>query len=227
MAPSPSGNDADRFAAERRELVREIEAEVTATADWTGCARLDRRVIEAIAQVPRHEFVPRSETNISYINNALPIGHGQTISQPYIVALMTDLLEIGPDSTVLEIGTGSGYQAAVLSRLVGQLYSIEVVPELAASAAERLQRLGYANVSVKAGDGAAGWPEHEPFDSIIVTACAAGVPSALIEQLAVGGRLVLPVGGSDRSQMLTVVTKQADGSTTDRAVLPVAFVPLV
>jgi protein-L-isoaspartate(D-aspartate) O-methyltransferase len=226
MARSLSGKDADRYAEERRVLVREIEAEVAETANWTNRDRLDRRVVEAIAAVPRHEFVPRGERNYAYLNNALPIGHGQTISQPYVVALMTDLLAVGPESTVLEIGTGSGYQAAVLSRLVRQVWSIEVVPELAAGAAEALKRLGYDNVTVRQGDGAAGWPEHAPFDGIIVTAQAADVPPALVEQLAPHGRLVIPLGGSG-TQMLSVVTRNPDGTVAREAILPVAFVPLV
>jgi protein-L-isoaspartate(D-aspartate) O-methyltransferase len=225
MAPSPSG-DGDPHVAERRNLVREIEAEVAATADWTGRDRLAPRVLDAMRTVPRHEFVPRAEREIAYINNALPIGHGQTISQPYIVALMTDLLDAGPDSVILEVGTGSGYQAAVLSGLVRHVWSIEVVPELAASAAERLRRLGYDNVTVRDGDGAAGWPEHAPYDGIIVTAQAMTIPPALVEQLVPNGRLVIPVGGAG-GQMLTVVTKRPDGDTDQRAVLPVAFVPLV
>jgi protein-L-isoaspartate(D-aspartate) O-methyltransferase len=226
MARSLSGKDADRYAEERRVLVREIEAEVAETANWTNRDRLDRRVVEAIAAVPRHEFVPRGERNYAYLNNALPIGYGQTISQPYVVALMTDLLAVGPESTVLEIGTGSGYQAAVLSRLVRQVWSIEVVPELAAGAAEALKRLGYDNVTVRQGDGAAGWPEHAPFDGIIVTAQAADVPPALVEQLAPHGRLVSPLGGSG-TQMLSVVTRNPDGTVAREAILPVAFVPLV
>lgn len=227
MAHSRSGERQNPFSEARRDLVREIEAEVASTADWTGRDRLDRRVVDAILTVPRHEFVPKAERTIAYINNALPIGHGQTISQPYIVALMTDLLDAGPDSRILEVGTGSGYQAAVLSGLVQHVWSIEVVPELAASAAEKLARLGYLNVTVRQGDGAAGWPEHAPFDGIIVTACSAKVPPALIEQLAEGGRMVIPLGSTGRTQMLTVVTKKPDGTADEKAVLPVAFVPLV
>jgi protein-L-isoaspartate(D-aspartate) O-methyltransferase len=180
----------------------------------------------AMASVPRHEFVPPGEEAYAYINNALPIGHGQTISQPYIVALMTDLLDAQPDHSVLEIGTGSGYQAAILSQLVRQVYSIEVIPELAAEARERLRRLGYSNVDVKAGDGNAGWPEHAPFDGIIVTAAAAKIPAALLAQLRNGGRLVMPVGRSG-SQELVLIEKSAAGAVAERGILPVAFVPLV
>ena len=209
-----------------RTMLEEIAAEAAATADDTGRARFDARVMAAMADVPRHAFVPPSEASRAYVNNALPIGHGQTISQPYIVALMTDLLEPRPDHVVLEIGTGSGYQAAVLSRLVQQVYSIEVIPELAAEADERLRRLGYRNVSVKAGDGNAGWPEHAPYDGIIVTAVAAQVPQTLLTQLRNGGRMVVPVGES-HSQELMLVKKSAEGAISERSILPVAFVPLV
>ncbi|MEK9661135.1 MAG: protein-L-isoaspartate(D-aspartate) O-methyltransferase [Alphaproteobacteria bacterium] len=217
--------DAPTYAAARDGLMREIADEVAATAGWTGRAHLAPCVIEAMMRVPRHEFVPPDERAFAYANRPLPIGQGQTISQPYIVALMTDLLEVGAGDTVLEIGTGSGYQAAVLSELVRHVWSIETVPELAASAAERLARLGCDNVTVRQGDGALGWPEQAPFDGIIVTAQCNDVPPALVEQLAPDGRLVLPLGGAGR-QMLTVVTKTPDGGTDRQAVLPVAFVPL-
>lgn len=176
--------------------------------------------------VPRHLFVPEELRAHAYDDSPLPIGEGQTISQPYIVALMTDLLDPQPGHSVLEIGTGSGYQAAILSQLVRQVYSIEVIPELAAEASERLQRLGYRNVSVKAGDGNAGWPEHAPYDGIIVTAAAAKVPAALLAQLRNGGRMVIPVGESG-SQELVLIEKSASGAIAERSILPVAFVPLV
>lgn len=222
MSTSPGDQRWDR---ERRELLEQIDAEFAATRDYTGRARLDPRIRSAMADVPRHLFVPPAEEALAYVNHALAIGYGQTISQPYIVALMTDLLRTHPDHIVLEVGTGSGYQAAVLSSLVHQLYSIEVVEELAISAAKRLGRLGYNNVVVRAGDGAAGWPEHAPYDGIIVTAAAHAVPLALVEQLKAGGRLVIPVGGSD-GQDLRVLEKQPDGSVRYQSVLPVAFVPL-
>jgi protein-L-isoaspartate(D-aspartate) O-methyltransferase len=209
-------------------LLAEIAAEAKATADYTGRAAFDARVMTALARVPRHEFVPVAEERHAYLNNALPLGHGQTISQPYVVALMTDLLDPRPDHSVLEIGTGSGYQAAVLAELVRQVYSIEVIPELAAEAEERLHRLGYRNVTVKAGDGNAGWPEHAPYDGIIVTAAAATVPPALLVQVRNGGRLVIPV--DDRvggNQQLILIEKSAAGATSERRILPVAFVPLV
>jgi protein-L-isoaspartate(D-aspartate) O-methyltransferase len=207
-------------------MIEEIAAEAAATAEYTGRSAFGGRVMAAMASVPRHEFVPPGEEAYAYINNALPIGHGQTISQPYIVALMTDLLDAQPDHSVLEIGTGSGYQAAILSQLVRQVYSIEVIPELAAEARERLRRLGYSNVDVKAGDGNAGWPEHAPFDGIIVTAAAAKIPAALLAQLRNGGRLVMPVGRSG-SQELVLIEKSAAGAVAERGILPVAFVPLV
>lgn len=210
---------------ERRELLEQIDADFAATADYTGKFKLDPRIRQSMGEVPRHLFVPSAEQSLAYVDHALPIGCGQTISQPYIVALMTDLLETRPDQIVLEVGTGSGYQAAVLSSLVRQLYSVEVIEELATSAAERLERLGYGNVEVRAGDGALGWPEHAPYDGIIVTAAAHKIPPALIEQLKPGGRLVIPVGDS-YGQDLRLIQKQADGSVKSRSVIPVAFVPL-
>lgn len=210
----------------RQALIREIAAEAAATADYTGRAAFDPRVMTAMAVVPRHEFVPPGEQAYAYVNNALPIGCGQTISQPYIVALMTDLLDPRPDHVVLEIGTGSGYQAAVLSTLVRQVYSIEVVQELAARAQETLLRLGYRNVAVRADDGNRGWPEHAPYDGIIVTAAAAQIPAALLGQLGNGGRMIAPVGESG-SQELVLITKSSDGQVSQRGILPVAFVPLV
>lgn len=216
----------DRFADERDVLLEEIDAEVQETAQLTGVERLSDGVREALAQIPRHAFVPPGEETVAYVNSALPIGCGQTISQPYIVALMTQLVDPQADDTILEIGTGSGYQAAVLATLVERVYSIEVVPELAESAAARLARMGYDNVEVRSGDGAEGWPEHAPFNGIIVTACAPGIPQPLVDQLRPGGRLVIPVG-EPGSQMLTVVTKTDEGGVEERGVLPVAFVPLV
>jgi len=208
-------------------MLREIEREVVLTAPMTGRARLNPRVADALVQVPRHEFVPEDMRDLAYINEPLSIGHGQTISQPYIVALMTDLLDPEPDDVVLEIGTGSGYQAAVLSRLVKTVYSQEIVPELGAESEQRLQRLGYDNVHVRVADGYDGWAEHGPFDGIVVTAAAAQIPEALKEQLAPGGRLVIPVGKPYSHQELMVVIKERDGEIRVRDVLAVAFVPLV
>jgi protein-L-isoaspartate(D-aspartate) O-methyltransferase len=182
--------------------------------------------MEAMATVPRHEFVPAQLVGDAYLNQPLPIGHGQTISQPYIVALMTHLLEPEPGDVMLEVGTGSGYQAAILSGLVERVYSIEIIPPLAASAAELLARLGFENVEVREGDGYHGWAEHAPFDGIVVTAAASHVPPPLVAQLAPGGHMVIPVGGRFATQQLTLVTKLPDGGIQTRQLLPVAFVPL-
>jgi protein-L-isoaspartate(D-aspartate) O-methyltransferase len=226
MAANKSTDNNDRrWDRERRELLELIDADFVATASYTGKKALDSRIRKAMANVPRHLFVPDTEKWLAYVNHALPIGHEQTISQPYVVALMTDLLAPKPDHVVLEVGTGSGYQAAVLSSLVRQLYSIEVIEELATSAAERLQRLGYDNVEVRAGDGSLGWPEHAPYDGIIVTAAARDVPPALVEQLKPGGRMVIPVGRF-YGQDLRLLEKHADGSIKSKSIIPVAFVPL-
>lgn len=207
-------------------LLDEISAEVRDTRQLTGRPELEQRVMEALRQTPRDEFVPDEFRYRAYDNRPLPIGHGQTISQPYVVALMTDLIQPRPEDVVLEIGTGSGYQAAVLSRLVKQVYSMEIVGGLATQASERLQRLGYDNVEVRAENGRLGWPEHAPYDAILVTAAASEVPPALIDQLKPGGTLVIPVGSRDYAQDLLVITKREDGSVQKRDVLPVVFVPL-
>jgi protein-L-isoaspartate(D-aspartate) O-methyltransferase len=216
-----------RWQRQRRALIEDIALEIRETEPWTGRAALGSRVRAALEAVPRHEFVPPSEVNFAYINRPLPIGHGQTISQPYVVAIMTELLDTEPDHTVLEVGTGSGYQAAVLAALVRQVYSIEAVPGLAVVAAERLARLGYANVEVQAGDGGLGWPEHAPFDRIMVTAAAPKIPPPLIAQLKPDGRMIIPVGKWSMNQNLMVVIKSAEGGVETRERLPVAFVPLV
>jgi protein-L-isoaspartate(D-aspartate) O-methyltransferase len=175
-------------------MIREIENEVAFTRRYIGKDKLDDRVMAAMRAVPRHEFVPANQQMLAYINGPLIIGHGQTISQPYIVALMTDMMNVNEDSTVLEIGTGSGYQAAVLSTLVKQVYTMEVIPELMESAQEKFTRLGYRNIECRLGDGHEGWPEHAPYDAIMVTAAAEGVPDALVEQLKPDANLVIPVG---------------------------------
>jgi protein-L-isoaspartate(D-aspartate) O-methyltransferase len=188
----------------------------------------DERVLEAMRAVPRHLFVPRTQMWRAYADSALPIGEGQTISQPYIVALMTELLETSPEDSVLEIGTGSGYQAAVLARLVKRVYTIEILPGLAATARRRLIEMGIENVVVRSGDGYLGWPEFAPFDGIIVTAAPPEVPSALLAQLKRGGRMVLPVGDSAETQELVVIEKSmTSDSVTKRTVIPVRFVPMV
>jgi len=211
---------------EMQALLDEIRAEVRETRQYTGRAVLSERVLRAFAQVPRQDFLPDVLRPAAYANRPLPIGHQQTISQPYIVALMTDLLDLKPDDIVLEIGTGSGYQAALLAKLVRQVYSLEIVAALAETARERLHHLGYGNVEVRQGDGHAGWPEHAPFDAIIVTAAAPDIPAALIEQLKPGGRLIIPVGGRYSGQELCLVEKNRHGETCRKSVLPVIFVPL-
>jgi protein-L-isoaspartate(D-aspartate) O-methyltransferase len=218
----PPGTIADL----RDRLIAEVEAEVRETSRYLGKDALAHAVIAALAKVPRHAFVPVEVEHLAYENAPLAIGHGQTISQPYIVAVMTDMLEPRPTDVMLEIGTGCGYQAAVLAELVAQVYSIEVVPELAASAAERLAGLGYRNVEVRQGDGALGWPEHAPYDGIMVTAAALEIPKALLGQLKLGRRLVAPVGEPGKHQELVLVEKGRDGEMRERATLPVAFVPL-
>jgi len=216
----------DPHADRRRGMVEEIEADVARTARSIGTEELDPRVMETMATVPRHEFVPPELAGEAYLNQPLPIGHGQTISQPYIVALMTHLLEPEPGDVMLEVGTGSAYQAAVLAGLVERVYTVEIIPPLAESAAARLERLGIDNVEVRAGDGYHGWVEHAPFDGIVVTAAASHVPPPLVEQLAPGAHMVIPVGGRFATQQLTLVTKLADGGIQTRQLLPVAFVPL-
>lgn len=184
----------------------------------------DRRVLEAMRKVPRHHFVPPALVSRAYDDSPLPIGYDQTISQPFIVAHMTEALDVQPGHTVLEIGTGSGYQAAVLGELARTVHTIEIVPELARSAAATLQALGYSNVHVRAGDGYAGWPEHAPFDRIMLTAAPATIPKPLIDQLAPRGRLIAPVGEQGAVQWLTIVDKTPKG-VTERRTLPVRFVP--
>lgn len=207
-------------------MLRDIEKEVAYTRDEIGKDALDARVMAAMAKVPRELFVPELDLERAFANRPLPIGHGQTISQPYIVALMTDLLGAGPDSRILEVGTGSGYQTAVLAEIVLQVFSIEIIEALAKTAAERLQRLGYDNITVRHADGYLGWPEYAPFDGIVVTAAAPRIPPPLVEQLKPGGRLVIPVGEPGGLQELLVVEKHADGSSTRRNILAVKFVPL-
>ncbi len=206
-------------------MLEEIAADYRATAYLTGRHRMSANLREALARVPRHAFVPANVVDHAYVNRPLSIGHGQTISQPFIVALMTDLLDLEPGYSVLEIGTGSGYQAAVLAELGTSVYSIEIVAPLADAAAARLRELGYADVAVKAGDGNYGWPEAAPFDRIIVTA-GGRLPPALLEQLAPDGKLIIPLQDRSGEQVLTLFEKSADGVVSERAVLPVRFVPI-
>ena len=205
-------------------MLRTIEDECRFTGGLTGRYTLRQQIFDAMATVRREDFVPDELKPYAYDNNPLPIGNGQTISQPFIVALMTDLLEPEPDDTILEIGTGSGYQAAVLSQLVKRVYSLEIVPELARQAADRLRHLGYEAVEVLASDGSSGLPEHAPYDGIIVTAAAPRIPQALIEQLSPFGRLVIPVGRPHLPQDLLLVEKSGK-RVTSRNILSVAFVP--
>jgi protein-L-isoaspartate(D-aspartate) O-methyltransferase len=210
----------------RDSMIAEIERDFADTGYRTGRTTLSPRVRAALCAVERPDFVPEPERGLAHLNQALPIGCGQTISQPFVVALMTELLELAPEHTVLELGTGSGYQAAILGRLARQVYSIEVVPELAVAARATLERAGGTNIAVRAGDGAEGWPEQAPFDAVIVTAATPELSPALIGQLKPGGRLVAPIGALHGEQMLTLLVKQADGGTTRTQLLPVRFVPL-
>ena len=204
-------------------MIQEIQADARRTATYTGVERIGEPVIAALRKTRRERFVLPRNRSLAYANHPLPIGHGQTISQPFIVAVMTEALAIAPHHRVLEIGTGSGYQAAVLSHLASEVYSIEIVSELADAAAERLAELGYDNVHVLAGDGWLGWPEHAPFDGVIVTAVGPEVPPALIDQLAVDGRLVMPLGEHDGYQELVIYHKRTGEM---QRLFPVRFVPL-
>lgn len=217
---------AEDFAAERRRMMEEITALVRETRTEIGKRALDERVLAVIAKVPRHEFVPADQLPFAYQNRPLPIGHGQTISQPYIVALMTDLAKVEPGDKVLEVGTGSGYQAAVMAHLAKAVYTIEIVEPLGRQAAQRLQKLGYDNVQVRLGDGYHGWEEHAPYDAILVTAAASHIPPPLIRQLKPGGRMVIPVGAPFLIQQLMLIEQNRDGTVSTRQILPVAFVPL-
>ncbi len=222
-SPPPASDEAATHPHRRAEMLEVVQAH--ARAGYAPMA-ISPAVIAAMGRVERHEFVPEALRARAYEDRPLPIGFGQTISQPYIVALMTDLLEPAPGDRVLEIGTGSGYQAAVLAELGLEVYSIEIVPELGDEAAARLDRLGYDKVATRVGDGYDGWPERAPFDGLVVTAAAGHVPPPLIEQLKPGGRMVIPVGEPFRVQRLVLITKAADGSLRSRQLLPVRFVPL-
>jgi len=222
-----SAADAQDYASARARLVAEVDAMYAATKLETGFATMSPQVRAALGKVERHRFVPAGQQSLAYRNHPLPIGSGQTISQPYIVALSTDLVLPQAGQRVLEIGTGSGYQAAMLAEIVGRVYSIELVESLGRAAADKLAAAGYSNVEVRIGDGYAGWPEQAPFDAIVVTAAAPKVPQALVEQLKPGGRMVIPVGASQEAQQLLVIVKRADGTVERKSVLAVRFVPLV
>jgi len=228
LAASTQAGAADEtsFEAQRRALIREIERDVRETAEHLSRRELDERVMAALGSVPREEFVRPDDRDLAYENRPLPIGYGQTISQPYIVAVMTDLVAPAAGCRALEVGTGSGYQAAVLSRLCEKVYTIEIVEPLARQARDRLARLHYDNVELRIGDGYYGWPEAAPFDVIVVTAVASHIPPPLLKQLKPGGHMVLPVGTRFTTQQLVLVSKLPDGRITTRQLLPVAFVPL-
>lgn len=213
-------------APDRARMVDEIAAMARRTAAITGLETFSPAVMAAMGKVPRHIFVPTDEAASAYRNHPLPIGSGQTISQPYIVALSTELAQPRAHHRVLEIGTGSGYQAAVLAELVHEVYSVEIIESLAVEARDRLQRLGYRNVHVRKSDGHAGWAEAAPFDAIVVTAAAAQVPASLVDQLRPGGRMVIPVGEPRRSQELVLIEKAVDGRISRRVILSVMFVPM-
>jgi protein-L-isoaspartate(D-aspartate) O-methyltransferase len=216
----------ERHARERYCMVEDISAASRNIRELAG-KPISKRVLDVMGKVPRHRFISEEQGYVAYGNYPLPIGHGQTISQPFIVALMTDLLAPGEHDRVLEIGTGSGYQTAVLAELAGQVYSVEVVEPLAERAAQLLKALGYANVETRAGNGRLGWPEHAPFDHILVTAAAPHVPQPLLDQLKPGGRMAIPIGEWGEIQNLLLIEKQADGELREHNILPVRFVPFV
>lgn len=222
----PLALPAEEFVAQRQTMIDLIEADVRRTSTRLQKENLSSGVLTAMGQVPRHRFVPQTRQAQAYENRPLPIGHGQTISQPYIVAIMTDLIAPKSSHRALEIGTGSGYQAAVLSRLVEQVYSLEIIEPLGVQARERLQQLGYENIEVRIGDGYFGWESQAPFDIIIVTAAASHIPPPLVKQLKPGGRMIIPVGSRFMTQQLLLITKDEEDEISVRQILPVRFVPL-
>ena len=218
---------AEDYAAQRADMIKAIENDVRDTRGYLGKQDLNEQVWRALSSVPRHEFVPAAQRVNAYENRPLPIGFGQTISQPYIVAIMTDLLDLEPDDIVFELGTGSGYQAAVLAELAQHVYTMEIVTELAARASKTLTDTGFRNVTVQVGDGYFGWLNQAPFDAIVVTAAGDHIPPPLVQQLKAGGRMVIPVGSRFLVQQLMLVEKQPNGAILTREILPVRFVPLV
>jgi protein-L-isoaspartate(D-aspartate) O-methyltransferase len=211
---------------QRQEMINVIKSGVRMSQQFLEKGALDEKVLDAMLKVPRHEFVPEDQRPYAYDNRPLPIGYGQTISQPYIVAVMTDLLGLEKGDKVLEIGTGSGYQAAILAELTDAVFTIEIIEGLGRQAGERLEQLGYNNVRTLIGDGYYGWPSESPFEAIVVTAAASHIPPPLIEQLKPGGRMIIPVGSRFMVQHLVLVTKDAANKVTTRQILPVSFVPL-
>ena len=224
--PGGAAVSEDRYAEPRREMVRDIETDVRETSLYISRKSLDPRVMSVMGAVERHLFVPDSQLAWAYANQPLPIGYGQTISQPYIVALMTDLVNVDPGDKVLEVGTGSGYQAAVLTEMGAEVYTIEIIGDLAEEAAKRLAALGYDRVKTRHGDGYYGWQEEAPFDAIVVMAASGHIPPPLIKQLKPGGVMIIPVGSRFLVQHLVLVTKDGTGAITTRQILPVRFVPL-
>ena len=216
----------DDFEDERRAMVADIRVIARNVGPVAGKSAIGPDVLDVMERIPRHLFVPEGVRSHAYEDRPLPIGFGQTISQPYIVALMTDLLDLKGGEAVLEVGTGSGYQAAVLAHLVRRVNTIEIVPELAEISARRFEALGYMSVSRRQGDGYYGWPEKAPFDAIVVTAAASHVPPPLIAQLKPGGRMIIPLGNHFFTQVLMIVEKGRDGAVRTRQLLPVRFVPL-
>lgn len=219
-------DDTRDWKAMRDHMVKQIQAEMRFVRDVTGRSTLSAPIAAAMDKVPRHLFVPERLSEHAYDNSPLPIGEGQTISQPFIVALMTELLEVDSRARVLEVGTGSGYQAAVLAEIVKDVYTVEIVAPLADAATQRLSKLGYDNIHVRQGDGTLGWPEAAPFDGIVVTAADIDIPQDLLAQLKPGARLVMPVGGEHEVQQLMVITRNADGSYSRRTTIAVRFVPI-
>lgn len=213
------------FKQMRNNMIAEIEQDLRLTQYSHGLPSFSPMLINALNNVPRHEFVPENMIKQAYDNHPLPIGHGQTISQPFIVALMTELLNLTDQSTVLEIGTGSGYQAAILGQMAKHVYTIEIIEPLAQQAIQLFNKLGYRNIFVRAGDGYQGWPEHAPYDAIIVTAAPEKIPPQLSEQLKPGGKIVIPVGAQYQSQQLLLIEKDNNGKLHETTILPVSFVP--
>lgn len=227
IAPAPGSAQADdAYRVMREDMIRLIEGDVRLTSLYLKKTALDPQVLDSMRKVPRHKFVPAEFVDSAYKNQPLPIGHSQTISQPYIVAVMTDLLGIKPDHRVLEIGTGSGYQAAILAELANRVFTIEIIRPLGQQAEKRLRRLGYDNIELRIGDGYYGWIEHAAFDAIVVTAAASHIPPPLIKQLKVGGKMIIPVGSRFSTQELILITRISDSEITTRQILPVRFVPL-